>query len=140
MQAKASEKPLTDRFAGFTIDQWRFITARLNTSTDKEAAEMIGVNPTTPPRWHNKPAINQAVAELQAEATSGAVAALQSASLQAAMVIIGLMEDEDKAVRLRAAQDVLDRANGKATQRQEITGADGGKLTIEYVNDWRSHE
>lgn len=26
------------------------------------------------------------------------------------------------------------------TERQEITGADGGKLTIEYVNDWRSHE
>jgi hypothetical protein len=24
-------------------------------------------------------------------------------------------------------------------ERQEITGADGGKLTIEYVNDWRDH-
>jgi len=25
----------------------------------------------------------------------------------------------------------------KPTQRQELTGGDGGPLTIEYVNDWR---
>jgi hypothetical protein len=23
-------------------------------------------------------------------------------------------------------------------ERQELTGADGGKLQVEYVNDWRS--
>jgi hypothetical protein len=130
MQTNANETPLFERYAGFTIDQWRFIAARLNTSTDKEAAEMIGVNVATPPRWPNKPEINKAVAELQSEAVSGAVAALKQSSLQAAMTIIGLMRSEDEAVRLRAAQDVLDRANGKASQRTEITGKDGDALNI----------
>ena len=28
----------------------------------------------------------------------------------------------------------------KPTQRTELTGADGGALIVEYVNDWRNAE
>lgn len=31
-------------------------------------------------------------------------------------------------------------AFGKPPQRQEVTGANGGKVQIEYVNDWRGEQ
>ena len=34
----------------------------------------------------------------------------------------------------------IEMAYGKPPQRTEITGADGGKVQIEYVNDWRGEE
>lgn len=131
MELTGTEKP---DFSGFTLDQWRFIAARLNTSTDKEAAHAIGLNDKTPSKWANKPLVNQAVIALQRDATMGAVRALEDASLQAAMVVVALLTSEDEAVRLRAAQDILDRANGKATQRQELTGAGGGELRIRFID------
>jgi hypothetical protein len=134
MEPKRTEKPLSERFSGFSVDQWRFIAARLNTTTDKEAAEEIGLNDKTPSKWPNKSLINDAIAELRIEAAAGAVEALKQSSLKAAMVIAGLLDSDDEPVRLRAAQDILDRVNGKPTQRQEITGADGESLSVRL--DW----
>ena len=37
-----------------SIDQLRFVTARLNCSTDKEAAETVGVSPDTVVYWKRK--------------------------------------------------------------------------------------
>ena len=34
----------------------------------------------------------------------------------------------------------IEMAYGKPPQRTEITGANGGKVQIEYVNDWRGEE
>lgn len=60
-------------------------------------------------------------------------------SLRALGTLVDIMEDENQpgAVRVSAANSVLDRAFGKAKQITEIGGIDGGdiqtKLTIEFV-------
>jgi hypothetical protein len=60
-------------------------------------------------------------------------------SLQALGTLVDIMQDPDQpgAVRVSAANSVLDRAHGKAKQITEIGGIDGGdiaaKLTIEFV-------
>jgi hypothetical protein len=60
-------------------------------------------------------------------------------SLQALGTLVDIMKDEKQpgAVRVAAANSVLDRAHGKAKQVTEIGGIDGGdiqtKLTIEFV-------
>ena len=54
--------------------------------------------------------------------------------------IISVMGDEKAAIRLRkeCAIEVMDRVWGRSTQRQEVTGEDGGPLEIRWVNDWRN--
>ena len=118
-------------FEGFTLEQWRFITARLGTTTDKAAAEEIGINDKTPSKWDNKEQVNEAIKLLQRRAADGAVDAISQATLRAAMTVVRLLDSEDEGVRLRAAQDLLDRQLGKPKQRQEVTGADGGPVRIE---------
>ena len=60
-------------------------------------------------------------------------------SLRALGTLVDIMEDEQQpgAVRVSAANSVLERAFGKAKQITEIGGIDGGdiqtKLTIEFV-------
>ena len=45
---------------------------------------------------------------------------------------------QSKDPRLQMA--FIEMAYGKPPQRTEITGADGGKVQIEYVNDWRGED
>jgi len=40
----------------------------------------------------------------------------------------------------QARKFLADYLIGPPIQRTELTGADGGKLQIEYVNDWRGDE
>lgn len=139
MEPKGTEKQLSERFSGFTTEQWRFITERLNTTTDKEAAENIGLNDKTPSKWPNKPQINDAVEKLRIEIAAGSISALKQSSLKAAMVVAGLLDSDDEAVRLRAAQDILDRVNGKPTQRQEVDHS--GSIDIpKFINPINPNE
>jgi transposase-like protein len=128
MEPNRTKKANSDIFEGLTLEQWRFITARLGTATDKAAAAEIGVNDKTPSKWKNKAQVDKAVELLQRRAADGAVDAISQATLRAAMTIVKLLDSDDEAIRLRAAQDLMDRATGKPTQRTEVTGADGEPL------------
>lgn len=115
--------------------QWQFVAARLQTKTDKEAAEAIGIDDKTPPRWPNKPEINKLLEELRRDAAVGVVAFLNQAALTAAVKVYDSMNSADASVSLRAAQDVLDRALGKAMQRSELSGSLAVRDELEEVSD-----
>lgn len=134
MVKKGNEIAPYSQFEGFTIEQWRFIAARLGTSTDKAAAEQIGVHYTYPSKWENKQQINEAIELLARDSALGAVDAIKQQSIRAVMTIAKLLDSPDEAIRLRAAQDLLDRAIGKATQRSEISGKDGGAVPIRFID------
>lgn len=53
-----------------------------------------------------------------------------------AVKVAGLDLDDAK-LRQSTATEIIEWEMGKATQRQEVTGADAGPLTVVYVNDWR---
>lgn len=110
-------------FPVLTAVQWRFVAARLVARSDREAAEAIGIHPTTAAAWPNKREINDLLEHIAKDATRAAVALLGQRALEAATTVLESMNSEDAAVRLRAAQDVLDRTLGRAVQRNELRGA-----------------
>jgi hypothetical protein len=69
-----------------------------------------------------------------------AVLILGEAVEEAAKVKVAGLKARDERIKQAVATEILDREFGKPTQRQEVTGADGGKVQIEYVNDWRGEE
>lgn len=110
-------------FPVLTAVQWRFVAARLSSRSDREAAEAIGIHPTTAAAWPNKKEINALLESIARDATQAAAAMLGQHALDAVTTVLESMQSEDAAVRLRAAQDVLDRTMGKAIQRNELRGA-----------------
>ena len=60
---------------------------------------------------------------------------LAQALPQAALVKVDGLKEKDARVRQDAASDILDRGLGKATQRQEITGKDGGPIETKEISD-----
>ena len=56
---------------------------------------------------------------------------LKAASPDAARALVELLKSEKDSIRLAAAQDILDRTEGKAIQMQDINMDLGGTLNIE---------
>lgn len=106
-----------------TIDQLRFVTARMNVSTDKEAALAIGVRPDTISEWkRNGVPIDEAVKLLIHDGLVLSRTILRRSVAEAAAVKRAGLYSDDEKVRQGAASEILDRELGRAMQRQEVTG------------------
>lgn len=116
-----------------TTTQRRFVVAMQQHPTKKDAAEAIGIAASTAYNWNGE--VDAAVDFIRNRTAEATLGILVSQSASAAMVVGKLLTSNDEAIKLRAAQDILDRNLGKATQRQEIDHSGG--VTVEYVNDWR---
>lgn len=123
--------------SGFTPEQVQFITARLVSRTDKEAAEKCGINPKSPYKWENKAAINAYIESVLHDRVKAVRDSLEYASTLAVNTVVKLMKSPDDAIRLRAAQMIIEQSIGKPKQRQEITGANGGSIPIQFVRENR---
>ena len=123
-----------------STNQKRFIIARQEFSTDKEAAQSIRISPDTVKNWKYNGAPIDEVVDLMAN--DGVVMALhlrrKALAKAMAVKVAGLDSDEER-TRQHVATEIIEWEMGKATQRQEVSGPDGGTLVIEYVNDWRTH-
>lgn len=112
--------------------------ARQEYATDKEAAFAIGVKPDTVYQWQHKGVpIGEAVRLM---AMDGIIVArtLRRRNLAKAMAVkVAGLDLDDAKLRQSTATEIIEWEMGKATQRQEVTGADAGPLTVVYVNDWR---
>jgi len=130
-QEKSSSDKLGPVLERLTTDQIRFVVARQEFSTDKEAAHQIGVKPNTVYTWKHKGApIDEAVRLMAFDGIVVAKEMLRRALAKAAAVKVAGLDSEDERIRQGVSTEVLDRELGRPTQRQEITGADGDALTI----------
>lgn len=128
-QEKSSSERLGQILSGLTTDQIRYVVARQDVSTDKAAAKQIGVSPDAVSRWkYEKVPIDEAVRLM---ALDGLVMALhiRKRNLAKAMAVkvAGLNSDDEK-VRQGVATEVIEWEMGKATQRKEHSGPDGGPI------------
>ena len=121
-----------------TRNQRRFVVAMQDCATKKEAAEAIGLQPDTVYRWPDL--VDTAIQVLSDDIEGAVLDILTSSAAKAALVKVAGLDDDDDRLRQAVASEILDRILGKPTQRQELTGADGGRLIVEYVNDWRDAE
>jgi len=115
-----------------TPDQIRFIVARQECPTDKEAAEQIGISPATVSYWKNKGAPIDDVLRLMS--LDGLVTALhiRKRNLAKAMLVkVGGLDSEDERLRQGVATEVIEWELGKSAQRTELTGKGGGPIETE---------
>lgn len=120
-----------------THNQRRFAVAMLDSPTKKDAAIACDLEPNTVYKWNG--VVDEVVEILLERAADSAYDILDGNVVRAAMVKVAGLDSTEEKVRQDVASEVLDRVMGKPTQRQEISGPDGGILTVEYVNDWRIH-
>jgi len=130
-QEKSSFDTLEKVLAVLTTDQVRFVVARQEFSTDKEAAEEIGVKPNTVYTWKHKGApIDEAVRLMAYDGIVVAREILRRNLAKAAAVKAAGLDSENERVRQGASSEILDRELGRAVQPTQITGAEGRELTI----------
>ena len=135
---KSISDQLSELLAQLSTDQIRFIVARQEFPSDKEAAESVGIKPDTVYRWPD--IVKDTVKLMAADGLLTAAEVLKRSVAKAALVKAAGLDTNDDRLRQAVASDILDRVMGKAKQTIETTGKDGEPLTIRFVNDWRSPE
>ena len=98
----------------------------LDSSTKKEAAELIGMKPDTIYHW--KADVDSLIAVIEADRQAAALVILSNQAPMAAMVKVAGLESGNESIRQGASSEILDRVLGKPMQRQEITGKGGDPL------------
>ena len=134
------DKSFEAMLEGLTPLQLDWVARRIDSRSDREASRLLGIDKDTPGRWK---ADGVPLDDIIAAAKQDGVI-LVSRRIRADLnwaydVKRSGLHSKSEQVRQGAATEILDRGLGKATQRQEVSGPDGGTLVIEYVNDWRTH-
>ena len=132
--SQTTEKSISDTdfrqmWQELTHNQQRFAIAMLDAPTKKEAAVSIQILPDTAYRWNG--VIDDVIAFMRTQAKEAAIGILADKATKAAMVKVAGLDSDDEIRRQDAATEVLDRVLGRATQRQEHTGKDGGPIKTE---------
>ena len=123
---KSIQERLQAAISELSIDQIRFVIARQEYSTDKEAAESIGIKPDTVYRW---PDIVKEAVRLMAADGIVVETHLRRRSLAKAMLVkISGLDSEREGLQQRVATEIIEWEMGKAAQ--PITGEDGKPLVI----------
>lgn len=124
------EKSISDQLSAvldqLSTDQIRFVVARQEFSTDKEAAEAIGVKPDTVYRWPD--AVKEAVRLMAHDGLVTAQIVRKRALAKAMLVKVGGLDLNDDRLRQSVATEIIEWEMGKATQRQEVSGPEGGPI------------
>lgn len=109
-----------------SLDQIRFVIARQECGTDREAIQQLGMSESTVYHW--PPIVKEAVRLMHRD---GLVTALhlRRRSLARAMAIkIKLLDTDDERLRDKVATDIIEAELGKALERRELSGPSGAPL------------
>lgn len=135
MNENEAKRHNIDPFSQLTDNQWRFVTAMVENPSfsKKAAAEYIGLKPETVYKWDSY--VDDAIERARHNVHEAAVASRKQALLKAIAVKRALLDSDDENVRSKAATEIIEWELGRASQRQELTGQDGGAITINVVYD-----
>ena len=130
---KSISESLETVLAQLSTDQIRFVIARQEFATDKEAAEAIGIKPDTVYHW---PDIVREAVRLMVEDGMVTALHLRRRNLAKAMMVkIRGLDSKREQTRQGVATEIIEWEMGKAMQREthEHTGADGGPIELRRV-------
>ncbi len=114
---------LADMLKMLTPLQLDYVAARINTQTDKAAADKLGIHPTTISKWPNLADVQTCVSLAKQDGVILATEKLRRAASLAVDTIIDEMQARrGSSKRLDAAQTILDRlgVDVKQTIRQQV--------------------
>ena len=120
-QEKSISSELQAALDELSLDQVRFVVARQEFSTDKEAAESIGIKPDTVYRWPD--AVKDAVRLMAFDGLVTAQHLRRRALAKAMLVKIRGLDSEDEHLRQRVATEIVEWEMGRAKQTQEVQGS-----------------
>jgi len=130
--AQDTKSALESILQQLSVEQIRFVIARLDTDTDKDACGCAGLNYNT---FRNTPRekrelINQAIALMSFDGLVTALHLRRRALAKAMAIKLAGLDNRDERVRQAVATEIIEWELGKATQRQEHTGAEGRPIEI----------
>lgn len=117
---------LESALAQLSTEQIRFVVARQEYVTDKEAAEAIDIKPDTVYHW--PPVVKDAVRLMAQDGLVVAQHVRRQALAKAMLVKVGGLDSDDEKIRQGASTEIIEWEMGKAAQ--PITGKDGGAIEI----------
>ena len=125
-QEKSISETLEEVLNKLSLLQIRFVVARQEVTTDKEAAELIGIKPDTVYRWGDD--VKEAVRLMELDGLVTARHIRRKALAKAMLVKVHGLDNDDDALRQRVATEIIEWEMGKAVQPQELSGKDGTPL------------
>lgn len=125
---------LTNLLGQLTITQLRYVVARNESKSDKEAAETIGISPATVKGWENKLQVDEAVRLMLSDGVIMA-RSLRRRNLAKAMAVkVSGLDSEDEKTRQAAATEIIEWELGKPQNKTDITTG-GEKIMVRLIND-----
>ena len=118
-----------------STDQIRFVIARLETTTDKEAAESVNLKPDTVYHWKSRDEapIEEALQLMIADGLIVAHHVRRRNLAKAMMVKVAGLDSEDERLRQNVSTEIIEWEMGRATQGVELGGKGGGALLIRVI-------
>lgn len=136
MNQESPKKSISEQLQAILIrlstDQIRFVVARQEYLTIREAAEAIGIKPDTVYHWPDE--VKEAVRLMAADGLVVAQHIRRRSLAKAMQVKVTGLNSDDERVRQGVATEVIEWEMGKATQRQEIAGVGGGAIELHFKN------
>ena len=137
-EVKSTSEQLEAVLGRLTSDQIRFVVARQEFSTDKDAAEAIEIKPNTVSKWKADYPIDDAVRLM---AMDGIIVAkeLRRRNLAKAMAVkVAGLDSGKEQTRQNVATEIIEWEMGRATQKVESKGEVKNEVIVSYVDDWRA--
>jgi len=115
-----------------SMEQIRWIIARQEHATDKEAAEAIGVSVRTVYNWPDT--VKEAARLMAADGLIAATHIRRRHLAKAMAVKVAGLDSDDERLRQGVATEVIEWEMGRATQPQTHSGPDGKPIEIADVS------
>lgn len=129
VQAKTE---LEQMLGQLTVNQIRYVIARVDSITDKEACEQANINYGS---FRNMPReerelIDRAVRLMAQDSLVTALHLRRRALARAMEIKLSGLDSRDEKIRQSVATEIIEWEMGKAMQRQELSGKDGGPIAF----------
>ena len=128
---------LSTELAQLTDQRLDYVMARSKVNSDRKAIIESGINRNTFYSWpvEERDRLNELAQRIKREAATRALMVIQDAAEEAARVKVSGLKSRNEHVKQDSATEILDRVVGKATNKTELTGKDGGAIKQEVTLD-----
>lgn len=128
---KSISSELSDILQRLTVDQMRYVVARMDFPTKGEAAQAIGLKPDTVYRWNGE--VERAVELMAMDALESAKGIRRRNLLKAMAVKVKGLDSKDEALRQKIATEIIEWELGKAGGTLDVTS--GGESLANKMTD-----
>jgi hypothetical protein len=111
-----------------------YVLARSRVNSDSQALRDAGMSRSTFYGWtlDERERLNELAQRVKREAALRAMMVIQDAAEAAAQVKVGGLKSKNEHIKQDVATEILDRIVGKALNKTEVSGKDGGAIVVSW--------